>query len=108
MSATETTPLLSTGAGDLSTQQQSAEDTAPLLSSDAENAEPSISNPRIVKTIKVLTYISLIGSSICLVLLVATSIVYQLAPLRGYYYIDREVYMTSLGIAVGLPPFSRY
>jgi hypothetical protein len=97
--AEERTPLLSTGVGESSTQQQGAEQAVQLPSSEAENVESSVSMSRTFRFIKVITYISLICSIICLILFLATYITSEISPYHNYGW-HLEDMIALLGIFV--------
>jgi hypothetical protein len=97
--AEERTPLLSTGGGESSAQQQGAEQTAPLPSSEIENVDSSFSTSRTFRLIKATTYISLISSIICLILFLADHITSEISPYGSYGWQVEEA-IAPLGMFV--------
>lgn len=97
--AEERTPLLSAGGGESSTQQQGAEQTVPLPSSEGENMESSVATSPIFRFIKLATYNSLISSIICLIFFVASYITSEMSP-YGTYSWQSEDTIAQLGIFV--------
>jgi len=94
--AEERTPLLSTGGGESSAQQQAIEQSTPFPSSDAENGGSVITTACLFLSIKFTTYISLTASVISLALLLATYIIGQLSPYGPGGWMAEEL-VTQLG-----------
>lgn len=101
---TETTPLLPSGYHESSAQPQVAGEGTLLPLAGTQNVTALVSGPRMVRSIKALTYVSLVASTICLVMLLASYITCELSPLaQTYDVLEAEAFMGALGVAVCSP-----